>query len=98
MGETRFTKGPWRASEVEGPEESRWFIQFDGWLKNSTIAAMNGFCAAYSNAEADARLIAAAPELYEALAHQIYRNHGYSEVCDGCKAGSLALKKARGES
>lgn len=65
---SKHTAGPWRATRsifADGAEV-RWFIQFDGTIKDATIAAMNSPCLAYDNAEADARVIAAAPELLEA--------------------------------
>jgi len=55
MSETKFTPGPWRASK-------------DGFDVENVVGA--GVCALYADetCEANARLIAAAPEMYEAVA------------------------------
>ena len=43
--------------------------------------------------EADRATITA---LANALTHQIYRNHGYSEVCDACRHAPAALALTNG--
>lgn len=58
------TPGPWEATMREWGGDDHWFIQFEEGEK--TVAAMNTPCLMYNNAEADARLIAAAPELLAA--------------------------------
>jgi hypothetical protein len=65
------TPGPWQAIRCTFADgaEVKWFIEHDHHPRfpnaRPSIAAMNGPCMLYSNAEADAHLIAAAPELLE---------------------------------
>ena len=59
------TPGPWRVETLHlTGEPTAYFV-----IKDSitSLLRMNGPCAMYSNAEADARLIAAAPDLLQAL-------------------------------
>ena len=92
MSDTKFTPGPWVVSRkfVVGPQDKE-----DG----QSFGMVVGVADVYGeNRSSDACLIAAAPELYDAL----------SELLDGCErgldtTGSLqfyarkALAKARGE-
>src|SRR4051812_8790364 len=43
------------------------------------------------------RIRSHAPQLLDALSHQIYRNHPYSETCDACLESIKALRSAKGE-
>ena len=65
MSDTKFTPGPWAVNE-SATDEGAWEIGFGEWQGDSyadlQIATAWGF---YSQAEANARLIAAAPELLE---------------------------------
>jgi len=48
-------------------------------------------------AEANARLIAAAPELLTGLLHVRHSDHGYwPSACSGCEAAEKAIAKAQG--
>ena len=60
------TPGPWQAVPHDIGGQQRWFIQF-GPQNLATIASVNSCCMTYCNAENDARLIAAAPDLLAAL-------------------------------
>jgi hypothetical protein len=63
MSESRFTPGPWRA---EGPDDFRDFnILHDG--DSLAVAAAVSNMRSLDEIEANARLIAAAPDLIEAL-------------------------------
>lgn len=86
--ETRFTPGPWEAHSGEDYT----VVMFPGETTDNASIVICGFRSA-----ADSRLIAQAPALYEALNHQIYRTHPYTESCDACLRGIQALKLARGE-
>lgn len=97
MNKQKFTPGPWRYSKAlpnliecrEGRKQYLYTVcqlgEGSGWSKNK---------------EANAALIAAAPEMYEALADiaENCGNHGCSETCAeaDCKICEI-LKKARGE-
>ena len=59
MSETKFTPGPWLFSSYKSGNS---VIVIDG--KEFDVATVN-----YPNRDANAHLIAAAPELYEALSH-----------------------------
>jgi len=100
------TPGPWKAEMHMIGDEPQWFIQFDGpIIRDATIASMNSPCVAYNNAERDAHLIAAAPELLEALQEIIDR----ADQSNGGNGAQLpivlhmreiaiaAIKKAKGE-
>ena len=91
-----WTKGPWEVFRAVTGKHHTTAILLEG--TNREIIAWSGFDASDFQKEvlANAHLIAAAPEMYDGLEHQIYRNHPYSETCDGCRNGALALAKARG--
>ena len=100
MSEPKWTQGPWRveawdeasgqarvAQRVRGPGPDDWGRSV--WM--------------YTGSEADAHLIAASPDLYEALQLMVYRFESHLEgkpVRDAdevLRAANLALRKARGE-
>lgn len=89
---TKFTPGPWRASwSMVG----QWLVYMGGRQCEMALPA---------DRKADAHLIAAAPELYEAL-HELLRSHVESWREEGYRvdddeeviAARAALAKARGE-
>lgn len=86
MSDTKFTKGPW-------------------WLsgKGTIRAGESAWVAhcSWHNKEANAHLIAAAPDLYEALYEIFYYQGGADSVVDDeyvMERAKAALAKARGES
>jgi hypothetical protein len=105
-----FTKGPWSRHECFDPTgkrlTSRDIVPPGGHSLNGVAVLASVF----SN-DADARLIAAAPELYEALrqcrleldycqqqlAARGQTGHPEDSVSRALKAGRAALAKARGE-
>ena len=90
MSESKFTPGPWLFSSYKSGNS---VIVIDG--KEFDVATVN-----YPNRDANAHLIAAAPELYEALEFLLTCKHG--EFCDHYREAErkakAALAKARGES
>ena len=84
MNETKFTPGPWVHDKSMGAS----------YYKNCLY-----ICDAPVNNEHDAHLIAAAPELYEALKFLLTCKHG--EFCDHYREAETkartVLAKARGE-
>lgn len=63
----RHTPGPWRSTGIEYEPEVGWFVREDGDGRYMAVATIRS---TYRNAveiEANARLIAAAPDLLEAL-------------------------------
>lgn len=89
MSEAKFTKGPWVNSPL-GP----WIIETKDEIEIADISASS-----LVNATANAHLIAAAPELYEALEDVLYL-FGQGDNPDEPKEVSVAraaLAKARGE-
>ena len=98
MSQAKHTPGPWEWDgsvwQYDEQEESPWLVQAP-WhdIKSKTVLSGRIRC----NTEADARLIAAAPELLEAL---VEAASGYSEFSEGdreilrkCRA---AITKATG--
>lgn len=90
MSEPKFTPGPWvnNQGRIESDLEHGWVN--DGWC----LAECHG-----PQAEINAHLIAAAPELYEALDDLMDWDSSLS-VCERAKrvkAAKAALAKARGE-
>lgn len=90
VSESKFSLGPWKAEKPGG--SNGWYC-VKGFLEEA--------CTCYGEkAEANAALIAAAPEMYEALADiaENCGNRGCSETCAeaGCKICKI-LKKARGK-
>lgn len=100
--EVKWTPGPWTYS---GDEDGDFVV----WSSEGCLGNIGGapFAPVYSDPknemvafdleQANAQLIAAAPELYAGLMHQIYRNHPCTENCDGCRKSIAALRSARGE-
>lgn len=95
--ETKFTKGPWSIAvdeesnnvEIQAPNEWRSRIAGVSSWKGTGVA---GFWA--EEAAGNANLIAAAPELYEALEALLDDGGGNDDVR---ALGHAALAKARGE-
>ena len=98
-GAGQYTPGPWstfvqverfRYERGDGRETYQgWYVVHGS--PAATIASLNSPCLLYDNAEADARLIAAAPDLLAAL--QAVAEHGYFGVESQVKA---AIRKATG--
>ena len=112
MSETKFTKGPWRATYDSQLQAA---IEIYNTEDRVMVAVLpdRGTIEAMSEIEANANLIAAAPDMYEALEHL---RVAAQKVCDDfcCGAGcsqdardckleggliraEIALRKARGE-
>lgn len=96
MSETKHTPGPWHVGEVaildrdtgqERPDPHSAWVHNDGSFEVSLIS---------SDASADARLIAAAPDMLEALIDLVKEA---SEYYEGGKLGAAraAVAKATGE-
>lgn len=89
MDEPKFTPGTWNNCDGETIETKK--------ARICIIAPLN---LTQEESDANAALIAAAPEMYEALADiaETCGNRGCSETCAeaGCKICEI-LKKARGE-
>ena len=92
MNEKRFTPGPWEYHSGVGPTfvieaaTAGQFARVSRWTQGNR-----------AEAEANARLIAAAPDLYEALQAFIDAGDGHDDFTDEWPAARAALAKARGE-
>jgi hypothetical protein len=95
---TKHTPGPWKVNATPHSSNQDWVV-----LDSGTNGRNKRVCAVYSdNDEADARLIAAAPELLEALIGLLDEVNDMSGRCgwmgNGFRAKAhAALAKARGE-
>lgn len=91
-----FTKGPWEARDTCSQQE-RWVVAADHPYSTDHKLSV----AREIDAEADARLIAAAPELYEALTdirNRVLCPVGPTPTLDELQEiASAALAKARGD-
>ena len=91
---SKFTPGPWRAFRYGGSPTDNWFI---------VAANHDRVCGGGSNQiiADDARLIAAAPELYEALAEFAREYDGFQkgdgDPCPTLTKARAALAKATGD-
>jgi hypothetical protein len=112
MTETKFTPGPWHQSHRECHDEGYRTQVYPANDPDNTIATLHwhsvkitsGFT---TDREANAHLIAAAPELYEALELALdldenelvdFAKYGLTKDLDITKKYRAALAKARGES
>lgn len=98
MSKPQFTPGPWTPVKVPGGD---YRIQYNS--KGNWLGLVYHDDDQPERAKADARLIAAAPELYEALviaqdyAQWVFQQHGEPDVGLDLKRINAALAKARGE-
>jgi len=101
MTETKWTPGPWFHSRAKTPVDGEydWCVgaEIDG-RKHVLIEAFGRVAEdVRPTAEANARLISAAPDLYEAL-ENVMREFGPGTMSDAAFNGACAaLAKARGE-
>ena len=101
MSETKFTPGPWRASVSEPPGQYLIHAAFSPWVLTYVVEGNDG----KFPMEANAALIAAAPDLYRELAALIPRFKAavrYAGNDDETAEASVAmavaaLAKARGD-
>lgn len=81
-----FTPGPWS------------FVPWHVEEGPSAVRAPEGWLIATTSSDANARFIAAAPELYEALEGLLATHkQGKGQCCDAADKAIDALAKARGE-
>jgi len=101
MSETKFTPGPWRVVESDG---EKWVRDVGGLIaKGSKPSRWDGQDTRYAEElvqyEANHALIAAAPDLYEALAG-LLEELRFGEAISGSEAvgkAEEAISKAKGE-
>jgi hypothetical protein len=99
MAEPKWTKGPWRANK------NRAITAGDATIGNACqsfgVTANGSFHVTEKDAEANANLIAAAPDLYKALDRCLnFIANTESEMGETLESGDVAraaLAKARGE-
>ncbi len=93
---TKFTRGPWKVVKRRG-KNSRWIMSKDEWLLAAVHYRQNigteGFLP--SEAKANARLIAAAPDMFEALTFLVASAEAGIQVqIDDYNAAKAALELA----
>lgn len=107
MAETRFTPGPWKWSYRDEllTHDDREVMPM--WVEGQDPTLVEGCAVAFELSSADAHLIAAAPEMYAALAELAGRVEAWeaerirlsgTEKRTDLTAARAALAKARGES
>ncbi len=88
MDETRWTAGPWVVQPDYGSGET--FVVAGAWPLGSTICVVD-----QNDRTANARLIAAAPDLYAAL-KAFMSADGHDDFTDEWPAARAAIDKAEG--
>ena len=98
MSEAKFTPGPWKATY---DSQLQALIQIYSTEAHLPVAVLpdRGTIEAMSEIEANANLIVAAPDMYEALEEVCHDCDDTGTIDDECKSCSIykALRKARGE-
>ena len=80
-GKVEYTKGPWKAIDGTYYEEERWGVYVDGPMQYHIATIENGAPGDTLDTEAaNARLIAAAPELLEAVRSAMNRLRNQSGI------------------
>ena len=94
MSEVKFTKGPWEFDRNNSHSGQIAILHgcSEGWIELWSPVWPNE-----ENQEANARLIAAAPELYEATNNLLFLCRKYIPGHHWLPKAEEALKKARGE-
>lgn len=99
MGETKFTRGKW-VVDKSVPKKGYALINAPRWHGLAKVVVrMEGLSKNSEDGEANAHLIAAGPDLYEALSDLVgileldTRSHVFDAVC----SARAALARARGE-
>ncbi len=94
------TPGPWRSTGFEYEPEAGWFVREARDSRYLAIASVRCTYRETEEIEANARLIAAAPELLEALERAlIFIGNTEDEFGDNLECGDIAraaIAKARG--
>lgn len=93
MTEPKWTPGPWQLRSEDLRGGRYWCVILPGCEESTDLHEDD-------NGEANSRLIAAAPELYEALAvmlGMLNTSENPGDVLFACKQARLALAKARGD-
>ncbi|RPF70476.1 hypothetical protein [Aurantiacibacter spongiae] len=85
------TKGPWEAQFEDTPYEELG----ENWCVNGGIGSICTMDGPRDQREANARLIAAAPDLLEAIQEQV--DECFDPACEMCARHEAILAKARGE-
>lgn len=87
------TPGPWKLSGWTAPDDYGWSIKIPDAPHRIEISAWS------ESSEADARLIAAAPELLSALRRALSRCHNCDTggTCSECESDLAAIAKAEGK-
>jgi hypothetical protein len=94
MTEPKWTPGPWLAAMIGS--DSGWFVESINPQERYHYRVCH--CGTQPCSEADARLISAAPEMYEALKTvQPYFERMYYPDHPHCKKLKAALAKAEGD-
>lgn len=99
MSDTKWTPGPWEVRRKERFNDHVYHVFGDGMHVNACIANTAYWLDSdsFSESRANAHLIAAAPELYEALDDCVKQLRGIASPMDVPESATAALKKARGE-
>lgn len=91
------TPGPWLVRVERAAMETssaRYFVDAGKWVLAETKALPPRLT---EEAEANARLIAAAPDLLEAAKHAVMEWRLHGQLTDSCRVLEAAIRKAVGE-
>lgn len=99
MSDTKFTPGPWAVSKQKARRvTANGIVICNAVLRNRGGPKHKTYMKDEHEAEANASLLAAAPDLYEAL-HLVLDTYGFDSSTDSSiwQTVTAALSKARGE-
>lgn len=95
MSDAKFTPGPWNVQPTYYTHKPSGVQELDGWnIVNKDGKTIVGTEGLYSDKEPDARLIAAAPELLEALQMLLSAIDGNHLTVGDCNEARAAIAKA----
>ena len=96
MTETKWTPGPWTVDRPSDQNQRMHVVREFNWRLVASMENCNKFLAYADETRANANLISAAPDLYDALKETL-EIAARNESGDYIERANAAMRKARGE-